>query len=98
MGYYPPSIRPNGFMETLPEWFEGELYKEGSIVKNRFSGEEIELTAVELSMYDFIMGCTMIIECSEYPFIAPDKVVTDLRNGLDWFKENNIKAYMVLLD
>jgi hypothetical protein len=40
----------------------------------------------------------MIIECSEYPFMAPDKVVTDLRNGLDWFKENNIKAYMVLLD
>ena len=94
MGYYPPSIRPNGFIETLPEWFEGELYKEGSIVKNRFSGEEIKLTAAELSMYDFIMGATMMMEMG----MGNSNTVKDLKKGMDWFRENNAKAYMTLLD
>ena len=43
----------------LPSWFNGELYEEGGTVQNRFSGEEAELTAAELSMYDFIMGVTV---------------------------------------
>ena len=34
----------------LPKWFEGELYEEGTTVKNRFSGEEYKLNAMELSM------------------------------------------------
>ena len=28
----------------LPVWFDGETYNEGSKVRNRFSGEEYELT------------------------------------------------------
>jgi len=27
-----------------------------------------------------------------------DSMITDLRKGLDWFRKNNSKAYMVLLD
>ena len=48
--------------QTLPKWFTGEMYEEGATVQNRFSGEEAELTAAELSMYDFIMGATMMME------------------------------------
>ena len=81
--------------QTLPKWFRGELYKEGATVRNRFSGEEYELNNIELSMYDFIMGSTIVLEMSGgYKHTS----VTDLRKGLDWFRMNNAEAYMVLLD
>ena len=79
----------------LPKWFKGELYEEGDTVRNRFSGEEYELNNVELSMYDFVMGSTMVLEMTGgYKHTS----VTDLRKGLDWFRQHNAKAYMVLLD
>ena len=78
----------------LPKWFDGELYDKGDKVTNRFSGEEYQLTAEELSMYDFIMGATMVMEMGG----TQDNMVNDLRKGLEWFRENNNKAYMTLLD
>ena len=81
--------------EKLPKWFKGELYEEGAVVRNRFSGEEYELNNVELSMYDFVMGSTIILET---PGGYKHTSVTDLRKGLDWFRTHNAKAYMVLLD
>ena len=48
--------------QQLPKWFKGEVYKDGATVQNRFSGEEYELNAVELSMYDFIIGSTIVLE------------------------------------
>ena len=80
--------------QKLPKWFRGELYGEGAIVRNRFGGGEIELNNVELSMYDFVIGCSIMAEMGQYD----DKIVTDLRKGLDWFRMNNAEAYMVLLD
>jgi hypothetical protein len=80
--------------QTLPEWFDGELYEEGATVQNRFSGEEAELTATELSMYDFVMGASIMIEMG----MSNPSTVKSLRKGLDWFRENNSKAYMTLLD
>ena len=80
--------------QKLPKWFKGELYEEGAIVRNRFSGEEYELNNVELSMYDLVMGCVILTESSKYN----NKIITDLRKGLDWFRKHNAKAYMVLLD
>ena len=82
-------------MNKLPKWFTGELYEEGGMVSNRFSGEEYQLTSEELSMYDFIMGATIMMEMN----IKYDtQMIADLRKGLEWFRENNSKAYMVLLD
>ena len=79
----------------LPSWFNGSLYKKGAIVSNRFSGEEYELNNVELSMYDFIMGATIVLEMAGgYKHTNVD----ELRKGLDWFRKNNAEAYMVLLD
>ena len=82
--------------QKLPSWFDGELYEEGDTVSNPYSGEEIELTAVELSMYDFCMGATFVYEMQGLN--ADGKILKDLRKGLDWFRVNNLKAYMVLLD
>ena len=82
-------------MNKLPKWFTGELYEEGGMVSNRFSGDEMKLTSEELSMYDFIMGATMMMEMN----IKYDtQMIADLRKGLEWFRENNSKAYMTLLD
>tara|TARA_R110002012_G_scaffold5342_4_gene24396 strand:+ start:829 stop:1089 length:261 start_codon:yes stop_codon:yes gene_type:complete len=81
--------------QKLPKWFNGELYEEGDTVTNRFSGEKYELNNVELSMYDFIMGATIVLEMAEgYKHANVD----ELRKGLDWFRKHNAKAYMVLLD
>ena len=80
--------------QKLPKWFKGELYEEGAVVRNRFSGEEYELNNVELSMYDFVMGASIITEMGS----RDTQIITDLRKGLDWFRMNNAKAYMILLD
>ena len=80
----------------LPAWFEGMQYDKGDTVKNIFSGEEYELNATELSMYDFIMGSQMVMEMT--PKMITPKAIKDFQKGLDWFRSNNPRAYMVLLD
>jgi len=81
--------------QELPKWFNGELYEEGAEVTNRFGGDSCYLNNIELSMYDFIMGATQMMEMGM--FNTPQHY-KDLRKGLDWFRVNNAKAYMVLLD
>ena len=77
--------------QKLPKWFNGELYDEGAEVRNRFSGDSCQLNNVELSMYDFVMGATICLE------MGITCNVTELRQGLSWFRKNNSEAYMVLL-
>ena len=80
--------------QELPKWFNGELYDEGATVRNRFSGEKYELNNVELSMYDYVMGATIVMELG----LSNDRAIQTLRKGLDWFRKHNSKAYMVFLD
>ena len=80
--------------QKLPKWFEGELYKKGSTVRNRFSGEEYKLNNIELSIYDFIIGTQIVFEMG----MQNDKLIEDFQKGLDWFKKYNARAYMALLD
>ena len=81
--------------QKLPKWFKGELYEKGAVVQNRFGGGKIELNNVELSMYDFVIGASIVMEMSGgYKHTNVD----ELRKGLDWFRKNNAEAYMVLLD
>jgi hypothetical protein len=81
--------------QELPKWFNGELYKEGAEVTNRFGGDSCYLNNIELSMYDFVIGASDMYEMGI--FNSPQHL-QDLRKGLDWFRKNNAKAYMVLLD
>ena len=81
--------------QKLPKWFTGECYTHGAEVTNRFGGDSCYLNNVELSMYDFIMGATMT--CEMLPN-SSTQLIRDLRKGLDWFRQNNSEAYMVLLD
>jgi hypothetical protein len=83
-----------GTTQVLPEWFDGEVYTEGAEVTNPYSGCSCYLSPKELSMYDFIKGAEMLLENntrSEY-------LVNAFYEGLWWFKDNNIEAYMILLD
>ena len=81
--------------QKIPKWFNGQVYDKGAIVQNRFGGDSIELNNIELSMYDFIIGASIIAEMGI--FNTPNHI-KELRKGLDWFRMNNVKAYMVLLD
>ena len=63
--------------QTLPKWFKGMIYKEGAEVTNPFSGESYELTGVELSLYDFIMGCQMMFESTAGKGLMNDKRVKE---------------------
>ena len=83
--------------QKLPKWFNGELYEKGAVVQNRFGGGSIELNAMELSMYDFVMGASILVETTG-PWEGDPKVIRELRKGLEWFRTNNSKAYIVLLD
>ena len=82
--------------QQLPKWFKGMIYKEGAEVTNPFSGESYELTGVELSLYDFIIGCQMIFDTQ--PSLMTSKRVDEFQKGLMWFRKNNPKAYQILLD
>ena len=81
--------------QPVPKWFNGVIYDKGAVVQNRFGGAEIELNNVELSMYDFVMGASILMEMSG-GYKHTD--VNELRKGLDWFRKHNPEAYMVLLD
>ena len=88
--------------QPIPKWFNGEIYDEGAVVRNPFSGEEYELNNVELSIYDFVVGANRTLEMLYDKGIEPSDKITklaeDLHKGIDWFKQYNAKAYMVLLD
>ena len=81
---------------TVPKWFKGMIYKKGDTVENPFSGESYELTGLELSIYDFIIGCQMVFDTA--PSTMTNKRITEFQKALNWFRVNNPEAYYVLLD
>ena len=81
---------------TAPKWFKGMIYTKGAEVKNPFSGESYELTGLELSIYDFIIGCQMVFDSA--PSTMTTKRINEFQKALDWFRVNNPEAYYVLLD
>ena len=62
------------------------IYNNGASCSNPNTGEKAELNNIELSLYDLIKGAEALGQW---------KIVQD---GVDWFRRNNAKAYMVLLD
>ena len=81
--------------QQKPKWFQGQVYTQGAEVRNPFSGETYELNGLELSLYDFIIGCQMIFDNVD---VLNNKMVNDFQKGLTWFRVNNPEAYYVLLD
>ncbi len=81
-------------MKPLPKWFNGKIYNEGDTVSNPYTGESIDLTAEQLSMYDFIKGAEFVMSGMS----SNARLISEMRKGLDWFRRTNPEAYMVLLD
>jgi hypothetical protein len=59
--------------------------------RNRFTGESIE---EEFTRYQIVKQA----EKHADPNDGGDPMWDVVRDGLDWFRKNNAKAYMVLLD
>ena len=70
------------------------------IRKNRFSGESIELTKEEAEKYDAIIAneYAATIEDTDRDDVGISSFWDLVRRDLDWFRQHNAKAYMVLLD
>ena len=86
-----------GKVKKLPKWFDWSHYSNGDTVTNPFSGEEFYLDRTDLSMYDFIKGAEFVLAMNK-GYESTSKLVDEMRKGLDWFRKNNAKAYMILLD
>lgn len=85
----------NSTEQKIPKWFDGSVYNKGDEVTNPFSGETYYLNNIELSLYDFIMGCNQVWAMG----IKPTKQqINHFDKALSWFKVNNVQAYMALLD
>ena len=89
----------------LPKWFDGTIYHQGDIVTNPFSGQEFYLDRDELSMYDFLKGAEYTLMIAQKKITDDERtskflneLVDDFDKGRDWFRKNNIDAYMALLD
>ena len=67
--------------------------------RNRFTGETIELTREEAEKHDDIFKYEVLatLEDKDKGYGA-SKHWNVVRKNLDWFRKNNAKAYMVLLD
>ena len=67
--------------------------------KNRFNGESVMLTKEEAIIHDriFINELGATLEDKELGY-GVSKLWDKVRADLDWFRKNNAKAYMVLLD
>ena len=67
--------------------------------KNRFSGESIMLTKEEAIKHDriFINELAATLEDKQLGY-GGSKLWDKVRADLDWFRQHNAEAYMVLLD
>lgn len=73
--------------------FKCMVLDEPEEVSNIFTGEAVMLPADAVAVYDVIMGTQMLAEKS-----GLEEHWQIVRDGLDWFRQHEPKAYMVLLD
>jgi hypothetical protein len=68
--------------------------------RNRFTGQSIMLTKQEANKHDaiFINELAATIEDKNAGYDGVSKLWDKVRKDLDWFRQHNAKAYMVLLD
>jgi hypothetical protein len=67
--------------------------------RNRFNGESIMLTKQEASRHDAIFLAEIMATVEDKQLgTGASKHWETMRKHLDWFKQHNAKAYMVLLD
>ena len=74
-------------MNQIPKSFKGlQVGSKPETVKNRFSGDAVELDPQAVAMYDAIMGAEALA------------MYDMMQDGLAWFRKYHPKAFMTLLD
>ena len=69
------------------------------IRRNRFNGESVELTAAEAEKHDAIFYHEYAATLEDQKLgTGASKHWREMRKLLNWFRQHNAKAYMVLLD
>lgn len=72
---------------TRPSWVsELIIGTEPEVVRNRFTGQGVELEPEAVAVYDYAIGCEMFGQYRE------------LRKALDYFRRKWPSEYMILLD
>jgi hypothetical protein len=67
--------------------------------RNRFNGETVELTKEECKKHDDIFYYEALATLEDEKLgTGASKLWDKVRANLDWFRQHNAKAYMVLLD
>jgi len=67
--------------------------------RNRFSGETVELTPEECKKHDDIFYYEALATLEDEKLgTGASKLWDKVRANLNWFRQHNAKAYMVLLD
>ena len=84
--------------KTAKEIFPGlDIYDHGEQVTNPQTRESINLSAEELSVYDYVCGLHFQIRGLGGPEEEDAfEYRQELRKGLAWFKDQNHKAYAFL--
>ena len=67
--------------------------------KNRFNGESVMLTKEEAKRHDAIFLCEVMATLEDKTLgTGASKHWNTMRKHLNWFRQHNASAYMVLLD
>ena len=67
--------------------------------KNRFTGESVMLTKEEAKKHDAIFLCEVMATIEDKDLgTGASKHWDTMRKHLNWFRQHNAEAYMVLLD
>ena len=96
---YKNSDGKNYVFEDLP-FDDLTLYAEPEVVANPYSGVKVTLNPVEVAIYDATMGAYNIhIDLGNVgKYDDARRWYKDFNKGKNWFIENNIDAYMKLID
>ena len=92
-------ITPKTIEKQLRKSFKKRFQDKTEERRNRFNGESVMLTKQEAKKHDRIFYCELLATIEDKKlYHGMSKHWQEMRNLLDWFRKNNAKAYMVLLD
>jgi len=97
------NIKYNGKTFVIPKPFNQCDFSDEPLtmetITNPFSGQSIAMPRFAVAIYDVIMGSNLMAENYDAKHgVGSCHLWHDVRKGLDWFRKNFAKEYMVLLD
>tara|TARA_B110000908_G_scaffold168324_1_gene222994 strand:+ start:290 stop:571 length:282 start_codon:yes stop_codon:yes gene_type:complete len=81
--------------QQIHDCFDVELYEEGGEVFGPVFNEVCKLNSTELFIYDSVLGSATLLALG---INNDEETKRKVELGLEWFKENNIKAYQILME